>query len=128
MTSGRPSPLLLPPPPSYAEVTLDEYRFGHPPQVPPGRVVFVVRNTGSTVHELILLALPDDFPPLQEQLRAAERLGVETLVTLRGRAPGSRGTFATELAPGRHALICFVRDADDVPHSLKGMISEFRVA
>lgn len=104
-----------------------EYRFEHPPRALRGRVVFVVRNTGSVPHELILVALPEDFPPLDQQLRSDERRGADTLAALRDRKPGSRGTFSADLPSGRYAFACFVRDADGESHALKGMTSEFRV-
>ena len=128
VAGGVPSASDLPLPPSYAEVRLQPYRFEHAPQVPPGRVVFVVRNLDTVVHELVLVALPEDFPSIQEQLRDEERRGVDTLVVMHDRAPGSRGVFATELNPGRYGFLCFVRDADGVDHAHKGMTSEFLVA
>lgn len=105
-----------------------EYRFDHPPQAPRGRVVFRVRNSGALTHELILVQLAEDVPPIQEQIRSDARRAVDTIATLRNRPPGSNGTFAADLQPGRYAFICFIRDADGVSHAIKGMASEFRVA
>jgi uncharacterized cupredoxin-like copper-binding protein len=107
---------------------MTEYRFDHPSQIPQGRVVFVVRNVGTMEHELVLVALPEDFPPIQDQLRAPERRGVDTVAAIHNRPPGSRDVFAAELHPGRYAFICFVQGADGVAHALKGMTSEFRVS
>jgi len=104
-----------------------EYHFDHPPQVPAGRVVFRVHNGGSVTHEAILVALPEDVPPIDQQLRSATRVGVDTIATLRNRAPGSNGTFAADLTTGRYAFVCFLMDPDGVSHALKGMASEFRV-
>jgi hypothetical protein len=104
-----------------------EYRFDHPPQVAPGRVVFTVRNAGALRHELVLLALPEDFPPIDQQLHSDERRAVDTLAALHDRDPGTRDTFAADLAPGRYAFVCFIRDPDGVAHALKGMNSELRV-
>lgn len=106
---------------------MSEYRFDHPAEMHHGRTVFELRNAGTVTHELVLVALPEDFPPIQEQLRAPERRGVDTVVAIHDRAPGTRDVFAAELRPGRYGFICFVRDTDGVPHSLKGMTSEFRV-
>lgn len=105
-----------------------DYRFEHAASVSSGRVVFSVRNAGSVVHELVLVELPADFPPILEQLRSDERRGVDTLAAIQRRAPGTRDTFASDLSPGRYAFICFLADADGVPHYRKGMASEFRVA
>src|SRR5947209_6015962 len=123
---GRP-PKNLPPLPSTMDVTMREYRFDHPPQVPAGRVVFRVHNAGSLTHELILVAVPEDVPPIDQQLKSDTRVGVDTIATLRDRAPGSNGTFAADLTPGRYAFVCFLMDPDGVSHALKGMASQFRV-
>ena len=104
-----------------------EYAFDHPPQVSAGRVVFRVRNVGRLTHELILVSLPPDVPPIAEQLRSENRFGVDTIATLRNRAPGTADTFASDLTSGRYAFVCFLTDPDGVNHALKGMASEFRV-
>ena len=109
-------------------VTMREYAFDHPVQAPRGRVVFRVRNAGTMAHELILVSLAEELPPIREQLQSATRRAVDTLVTLRDRKPGSNGIFAADLDPGRYAFICFISDPDGVSHALKGMASEFRVA
>lgn len=104
-----------------------DYRFEHAGSVPSGRVVFTVRNAGTVVHELVLVELPEDFPPIAQQLRSDERRGVDTLAAVRARAPGTRDTFGSDLSPGRYAFICFIQGADGVPHWQKGMTSELRV-
>ncbi|MGH9226935.1 MAG: hypothetical protein ACRD2W_24845 [Acidimicrobiales bacterium] len=117
----------LPPLPTVMDVTMSEYRYDHPPQAVAGRIVFRVHNAGKEEHELILVAIPEEVTSLEEQLRSESRVGVETIVTLRRRAPASSGTFAADLGPGRYGFICFIVGADDVSHALKGMSSEFRV-
>lgn len=104
-----------------------EYRFEHAPLAVAGRVVFRLRNAGSSTHELVLVGLSEDFPPIDEQLRSEERQGVDTVVAIHDRPPGNRTTFASDLQAGRYAFICFVTDPDGVSHALKGMSSEFRV-
>jgi hypothetical protein len=106
---------------------MTEYHFEHAPRVAAGRVVFRLHNAGTRTHELVLVALPDDFRPIDEQLRSEDREGVETVVVVRDRQPGNTDTFASDLQPGRYAFICFVTDPDGVQHALKGMSSEFRV-
>ncbi len=121
--SGAP----LPPLPSTLDVTMREYAFDNPPVASAGRVVFRVHNAGSMAHELILVGIPPETPPIAEQLRSDNRIGVDTVATLRDRAPGSSDVFAADLAPGRYAFICFITDPDGVSHAAKGMSSEFRV-
>ncbi|MDP9403181.1 MAG: hypothetical protein M3P85_07555 [Actinomycetota bacterium] len=110
-------------------VTLDEYRFGISRSVPAGRVIFRFRNTGREIHRPALFALPDDLPPLDEQLRGSQRRAITPFAGMSNRAPGATGTFAVDLAEGRrYGFVCFARGPDNrSPHSLKGMSSEFRI-
>jgi hypothetical protein len=105
-----------------------EFRFDHLPAAPTGRVVFRVRNTGTVEHSLAVLALPEDYPPLNEQLQGDVRRSAGVLAAIPDpRPPGSIDAFAVELAPGRYGLVCNMRTADGVLHAVKGMNSEFRV-
>ena len=104
-----------------------DYRFEHNPGAPTGRVVIRVRNTGTVTHSLSLVLLPEDFPPLDEQLRGDVRRTVASLAMLPDRPAGSSDSFAVDLAPGRYGLICNVRFPDGVIHGVRGMNSEFRV-
>jgi hypothetical protein len=106
---------------------MNEYSFQHPAELAPGRVVFRIHNAGSAPHSMVLVELPEDVPPIDEQLRSDTRRAVATLAQLPERAPGSRDTLAVDLVPGRYGMVCFVRDADGVSHASKGMSSEFRV-
>lgn len=103
-----------------------EMAFEHGP-VPRGRVVLEARNAGQFNHRLSVVPLPEDLPPLDEQLRGSERRFVDQLASTSERLPGQRGVVAVDLAPGRYAFMCFVVDPDGVSHALKGMFSEFRV-
>lgn len=106
---------------------MDEYRFEHDLPVPAGRVIFRIRNVGSITHRLAVVPLPEDFPPIQEQLLGTERRFIGPVAGIYERRPGSTGTFAVDLAPGqRYAMICFVVDLDEKSHAVKGMTSEFR--
>ena len=107
---------------------MTEYRFEHQTGMPPGRTVFRVVNAGAEPHSLVLVALADDVPPIDEQLRSPDRRAAPTFAQVPERPSGSRDTFAVDLDPGRYAFICFVRGSDGVPHSLKGMSSEFRIS
>ena len=105
-----------------------EYAFEHLPTAPSGRVVVQVDNVGQRSHQMVLVKLPEDLPPLAEQLRSETRQAVETLVNLLERPPGSRDLIAVDLDAGRYGLVCFLLDPDGVQHHAKGMSSEFRVA
>lgn len=110
------------------DVAMREYRFDYASAFRAGRIVINVHNDGQRPHQLVLVSLPPELPPIDQQLRSGERAVVPTVVGLRERAPGESGTFAVDLDPGRYAFICFVPDPDGVQHALKGMSSEFLVA
>jgi hypothetical protein len=117
----------LPKGPPVVVVTMREYRYEYPPVVPAGRVVFRFVNAGQSSHRPSLLPLPEDVPPIDVQLRGSERRVATPFAGVPTRKPGTQGTFAVDLVPGRrYALICFAKDADGQSHSLKGMSSEFR--
>ncbi len=106
---------------------MSEYKFDMDGSPPGGRVVFRARNLGRLDHELVLVALPEDLPPIQEQLRSDERRPASSIARIPPRVSGSTGTFAVDLSPGRYAFVCFVVDADGQQHARKGMSAEFRV-
>jgi hypothetical protein len=106
---------------------MDDYSFDYDQQVPSGRVVFRFVNDGDVAHQPDVVPLPDDLPPIDEQLRGDARAVVFPLAGVPARDPGETGTFAVDLAPGtRYAIICFARNEDGVSHALLGMSSEFR--
>lgn len=113
--------------PTKVVVTMTEYAFAHRRPVPPGRVVFRVRNVGRVDHELVLVALAADVPPLDAQLRGRERRAIPTIARVTATEPGATGIFAADLKPGRYGFICFLSDPDGTQHSLKGMSSDFLV-
>lgn len=113
-------------PPVVLNVTMSEFAFKHREEIPAGRVVVKVDNDGQLEHELRLIPLPEDLPPIPEQLRSEQRQALPTTAILQLGPPGS-GTFAVDLAPGRYGLVCFLEDIEGERHALKGMSSEFRV-
>lgn len=116
----------LPSPPPVYRITMEDYRFAHQDELPRGRVVFRVTNAGKQVHRLALIPLPEDVPPIAEQIRGSERRSVLSLAAIANQRPGARTAFAVDLAPGRYAFICFIVDKDGGSHARKGMASEFR--
>jgi uncharacterized cupredoxin-like copper-binding protein len=117
----------LPSSPPLVGVTMREYGFDHRPSLPRGRVVLRVRNAGRLRHEMTLERLPEDFPPIDEQLRSKTRRAVATLAYLHPLGPGASDAIAVDLGPGRYAMVCFIEGRDGTAHALKGMNSEFRV-
>ncbi len=109
------------------DVALREYGFDYKADFQSGRTVIRVRNSGTLQHQLVLISIPEELPPLDQQLRGTERQVVPTIVSLRPGDPGTTRTFAVDLDPGRYGFVCFVEDPDGVQHAHKGMNSEFRV-
>ncbi|HVE47470.1 MAG TPA: hypothetical protein VNA57_12090 [Acidimicrobiales bacterium] len=113
--------------PKVIDVRMRDFAFDYKGVIPGGRVVFRARNTGSEQHQLELVPLGEDYPPLDEQLRGGTRRIVLAVAGLPRRGPGKSGAFAADLVPGsRYGFVCFVEGEDGEVHALKGMSSEFR--
>jgi hypothetical protein len=109
------------------DVSMREYRFDMRSTVKRGRTVLRATNRGQLVHEMVIISLPRGVRPIKEQLRSSNRQVVPTVANLHQRAPGTDGTIAVDLDPGRYAFVCFVKDPDGGQHDQKGMATEFRV-
>lgn len=118
----------VPPPAPVVEVAMGEYRFDYDAAaIPAGRVVFRARNVGGEPHNLVMIPLAEDLPPIEVQLRGSERRLVEPFAGFYDRPPGDTGSFAVDLVPGRrYAMICTLPAPDNEPHWRKGMVTEFR--
>lgn len=128
-TTGKPTANKAPLPTAspVVVVTMREYRFDYDPNIPSGRVVFRFVNKGQRTHRPSLLPLPEDVPPIDEQLRGSKRRAIRPFAGVSDQRSGAIGTFAVDLIAGqRYALICYAQDPDGTPHALKGMSSEFR--
>lgn len=96
-------------------------------QIPAGRVVFHRVNRSRLAHDLSLVGMPEDMPPIHDQLKGSDRRIVSGVASLPSHPPGSRDTFAVDLAPGRYGLVCWERDGTGVAHAHMGMAVELRV-
>lgn len=123
--SDRPA---APAPPPVIDLKLTEYRFDpEPARVPAGRVVFRLLNRGDQGHQPTLLALPEDLPPILEQLKGENRRDVETIASNSGLRAGVSAAVAADLEPGkRYAFVCYAKTPDGKEHSRMGMAWEFR--
>ena len=117
----------LPPAPPVVDVTMRDYSYEYSPRIPRGRVVFRAHNAGRRLHEIVLVPLPEDYPPIDEQLRSKTRRPAGILARMHPLTPGATDAFAVDLVPGRYAMVDFITGRDGVIHGLKGSNSEFRV-
>lgn len=107
-----------------------EYAFDYDDgiSIPAGRVILQLQNVDGIDHEMVLLAMTDDFPlSIEEVAQTPEQEAFPTIVALPAIEPDGRGVVALDLAPGRYAMICQLDDPDGENHFKKGMSSEFRV-
>jgi hypothetical protein len=119
----------LPPPPAVVAVRMTEYRFEYPTVVPSGRVVFRVTNAGKELHNLVMVPLPEDDPPIKAILADDVRQVLTPFGGIRDQLPGAGATFAVDLVKDRrYAMLCILADAQERSHSVLGMASEFRPA
>lgn len=101
-----------------------DYRFTAPATIAVGRAVFDAVNHGQHPHELVLVPLPQDFPPLNKQLHSGTRRALPTIAVLPALQPGASGRFAVDLAAGRYGIISFVEGSDGTIDALRGMNAE----
>ncbi|HVM34096.1 MAG TPA: hypothetical protein VM784_02005 [Actinomycetota bacterium] len=117
----------LPRAPGSVTITMDEFRFVAPDSFPAGRVVLRTRNAGELKHDLVVIEIAEELPPLGEQLQSETRHATPTLAVLPTQKAGEEAAFALDLEPGRYGMVCFVPDDEGVPHALRGMHAEFTV-
>lgn len=123
-TPARPAP---PDPPAVEAYTLTEFGFAGATRIAPGRVVIRLVNEGDQVHQPALVAVPDDVPPIVEQLRGTVRRNVDPVGGVNGARPGATSSFAVDLEPGRrYAFVCYAETEDPqtkepVRHANMGM-------
>lgn len=116
----------LPPDPPTVEIEIVEHDLVYERPVPAGRVVFRVVNAGERVHRLALVPLPDDVPPIQEQLEGDTRRHVQQLARIGDLQPGETDSFAVDLAEGqRYALVDYSQAPDGTMHARLGVAGEF---
>jgi hypothetical protein len=123
-------PVAIPSGTTSVDMRLVEYAFVYDKAAASrGNIAFRVQNAGAEPHEIVLIRLETDTPLLELVQSEDEPEGIEFISQGGPWEPGEQATvaFTSALAPGRYGLVCFVPAPDDVPHALKGMISEFTV-
>ncbi|HEV7640428.1 MAG TPA: cupredoxin domain-containing protein [Gaiellaceae bacterium] len=89
---------------STVKATLTEMRIAiSTTRVPAGKVTFVVRNAGTTEHELLVIPWPKAGKLALARFKANETTSLGEVSELK---PGKTGRVTLELPPGRYLLIC----------------------
>lgn len=125
--AGSGSAEMLPRGPMEVQVTISDEGFEYEGPIPSGRVVLRIDNTASQPHKVTLLPLPNDMPPLAEQLHGPTRIPFNAFAGTRVRQPGTEAMFAVDLVVGRrYGLVCLLQDPDGQSHARQGFNAEFR--
>jgi uncharacterized cupredoxin-like copper-binding protein len=113
----------------------DELRFDLPAEVPAGATRFSLANEGGQAHHAQVLRLAEgtDVGDVETALAEGGPPAVLDVGTFDGGTglvtPGetSQADAVLDLEPGAYVLLCFVPDADGVPHAAQGMLRPFQV-
>lgn len=119
----------MPDPPQRLELVLRDFAITmSPSEVPPGHTLLHARNVGGVPHQLRVLQLPEDLPPISVQLAGDRRSILPPFATARSTGPGGEVSLAVHFEPGqRYAFVCFLRRDTGQLHAQLGMATEFRV-
>jgi hypothetical protein len=127
------------------EVSASEYAFtGLPDTLEAGPLVLGLDNTGSELHQLMLLRLRDDVTADLAELSGRDEGGIFAVSTPVGgafAAPGEHGAGMVDLPPGRYLALCLLPtgatpenmpmiesgDHDGMAHYTVGMIDDITV-
>lgn len=121
--------------PGTLPITTLEYRFEAPATISGGLTAITLDNPGAEDHQAQLLQLNEGvtLDQLSDALDADESgaaaLALGTVGGGVNAVPAGGGTseVIVDLEPGTYAMLCFISNADDVPHFALGMLSELEV-
>jgi hypothetical protein len=117
----------LPARPPVVTVKMREYAFVYSPTIPRGEVVFNVENVGHDNHQLVVVPLSPDIPPILQQVRGTVRRPVNPLAGIPDILPGTSDCFEVFLQQGRYALMDLEYNSVGESDAALGMASEFQV-
>jgi hypothetical protein len=128
-TTPAPPTSAPPTPPAVVDVQAMDDMFMGPATATAGPTTISLHNGGAAAHQLQLLRLHPGVTA-DEALAAANSPNPSALLTLvtpaggpNAVAPGAAQAVTVDLVPGTYVEVCFITDADGVPHLAKGMIS-----
>ena len=110
-----------------------DYRFSGPQFIPSGITEFILINEGQELHHQQLVTLPEGMTA--DDLMAALLSGGEGppppgVLAAGGVSalnPGLSGSVTQNMTPGNYVMICFVANAEGVPHFALGMVKPITV-
>jgi hypothetical protein len=120
-------------------VTLADFAFGLPIDLPAGEQTWLIENLGEQWHELIVIPVPDGttVEAAMSLLMAGEEDGEggggmpEFAAVWSPMSAGERAWVQVDLAAGTYLVICFIEDANSDDHAIHadlGMIQIVIVA
>ncbi|HZT99364.1 MAG TPA: hypothetical protein VFA10_06870 [Ktedonobacteraceae bacterium] len=121
--------------PSVPAITIKamNYSYDQPQTVSAGMVDITLVNNGTEPHQDNIVRLHDGvtFAQFQAALLKQGDLGAVELGTFYGGPnailPGKSQEVILNLPAGHYVSVCFVRGSDNVPHYMKGMLTQFTV-
>lgn len=124
-TPGRSEPVPPAAPTVQAHITEENVELDGP--VSAGRVVMRVTSADDAPHQVTVVRLAEDSPPIDEQLEPGDYEPPEIVARISEMAPGETGMVAVELTAGRrYALVDLSETADGRLHARLGVAAEFR--
>jgi uncharacterized cupredoxin-like copper-binding protein len=131
-----------PPPPDHT-ITATDYAFAPPTTAAPGETTIQFVNGGAEPHEVGVWKLDEGVtmqqvidmmsapPPTEDPAATADPAAQEVPFTTAGGVaaiiPNSSSLWIANLEAGTYGLVCFVPNAEGVPHVELGMVAEFTV-
>ncbi len=117
--------------PRVVTIVASEFHFMAPASVPAGRTTFRLVNHGQQVHHVTLIRLNEGKTVADLEAAFKQPGPPPAWAVLVGGPnaanPGGQQEDVVELQAGNYAIVCFVPDADGVPHVMKGMAQALTV-
>lgn len=110
-----------------------DFAFELPSTATAGKTDIVFENNGKEPHELVMVGLSEDAPPVNELIELPEKKAEEFFtgqpISSEGPiGPGETKDISAELEPGTYGLVCFVESKKEKqPHAFLGMINSLTV-
>lgn len=110
-----------------------DFAFEAPPTAPSGKTNVVFENGGQEPHELVMVPLANNAPPIQELIELSEKeaekyFAGEPISSHGPIKPGETKEIKADLQAGTYGLVCFVQSKQEkTPHAFLGMVNTLTV-